>query len=52
VWIGSVGFEKFRQDFVAQTLALIAPSWPICTEFRAVAKQFQMLPNGKKRTKK
>ena len=40
--IGCVGFEKFWRDFVARTLALIAPGWPICTEFRAIAKRFQM----------
>ena len=38
VWIGCVRSEKFRRDFVARTFALIAPDWPICTEFSAVAK--------------
>ena len=34
--------KKFWRDFVARTLALIAPGWPICTEFRAITKRFQM----------
>ena len=36
VWIGHVRSDKFRHDFVARTFALIAPDWPICTEFGAV----------------
>ena len=45
VWIGRIRSDKFRWDFVARTFALIAPDWPICTEFSTVAKRSQMLPN-------
>jgi hypothetical protein len=55
--LGSIGmdrerrYEKFRHDFVVQTFALIAPVGAFCSKFRAVAKRFQMHPNGKEDTK-
>ena len=45
VWIGHVRSDKFRRDFVTWTFALVAPDWPICTEFSAVRKHSQMHPN-------
>ena len=42
--------EKFRHNFVAQTFTLIAPVWRVWSKFRAVAKRFQMHPNGKEGT--
>ena len=36
VWIWHVRSDKFRRDIVTRTFALIAPDWPICTEFSAV----------------
>ena len=45
VWIGRIRSDKFRRDFVARTFALIAPDWPIFTEFSAVTKRSQMHPN-------
>ena len=45
VWIGHVRNDKFRCDFVTWTFALVAPDWPICTEFSAVRKHSQMHPN-------
>ena len=50
-WIGSVRCEKSRRDFVARTLALIAPVDPFCTEFHAFTKRSQMHPNTMQRTK-
>jgi len=50
VWIGHVRSDKFRRDFVTQTFALIAPDWPIFTEFSAVAKLYQVHPNITKHT--
>ena len=46
MWIGSVRFEKFLWDFVARTLALIAPSWPI---LHRVSCSSEMVPNAPKR---
>ena len=46
MWIRSVGFEKFWQDFVAQTFALIAPGWPI---LHLVLCSSEMVPNAPKR---
>src|SRR6185436_14363500 len=45
VWVGHVRSDKFRRDIVTRTFALIAPDWPICTEFSAVIKRSQMHPN-------
>ena len=45
VWIGLVRSDKFRRDFVARIFALIAPDWPICTEFSAANKT---VPNAPK----
>ena len=45
-------FREILTGLFARTLALIVQGWPICTEFRAVAKRFQMHPNRKKHTKK
>jgi len=44
-WVGCVRCEKFQNDFMAQTCALIAPVQPICTEFRVVTKHCKMHPN-------
>ena len=46
MWIRSVHFEKFGQDFVAQTFALIAPGWPI---LHLVLCSSEMVPNAPKR---
>ena len=46
MWIGSIRFEKFWWDFVARTLALIAPSWPI---LHRVSCSSEMVPNAPKR---
>ena len=51
VWIWHGRSDKIRRDFVTRTFALVAPDWPICTEFSAVTKQSQMHPNIMKRTK-
>ena len=42
VWIGHVRSDKFRRDFVTQTLALIAPVQPI---FQRVSCSNEMVPN-------
>ena len=39
VWIGRIHSDKFRCDFVSRTYALIAPDWPICTEFSVATKR-------------
>ena len=46
MWIRSVHFEKFGQDFVAQNFALIAPGWPI---LHLVLCSSEMVPNAPKR---
>ena len=46
MWIRSVHFEKFGQDFVAQTFALIAPGWPI---LHRVLYRSETVPNAPKR---
>ena len=48
---GCIHCEKFQNDFMAQTCALIAPVQPICTKFRVVMKHCQMHPNTTRRTK-
>ena len=45
MWIGSVHFEKFWQDFVAQTFALIAPAHPILHRVSCI---YEMIPNTTK----
>ena len=49
--VGCIRGEKFQNDFLAQTCALIAPVQPFCTEFRVVMKHCQMHPNTTRRTK-
>ena len=44
-WIGWVHFEKSRHDFVARTLALIAPIHPI---LHRVSCSYEMIPNAPK----
>ena len=44
--IRSARFEKFCQDFVAQTFALIAPGWPILHRVLCSSKT---VPNAPKR---
>ena len=44
-WVGCIHCEKFQNNFVAQTCALIAQFNPFCTEFRVVRKHCQMHPN-------
>ena len=46
MWIRSVCFGKFWQDFVAQTFALIAPGWPI---LHRVLCSSETVPNAPKR---
>ena len=46
MWIGSVHFKKFWQDFVAQTFALIAPGWPILHRVLCIS---ETVPNAPKR---
>ena len=50
-WVGCIRCEKFQNDFMAQTCALIAPVQPFCTEFCVVTKHCQMHPNTTRRTK-
>src|SRR6185295_5598318 len=38
VWIGSVRSEKFKQDIVAQTFALIAPVWRVLHQVSCSSK--------------
>ena len=51
LWIGRVRSDKFRRDFVTRTFALVAPDWPVCTEFSAVTNLSQMHPNNTKYNK-
>jgi len=44
-WIGWVHCEKSRHDFVARTLALIAPVHPI---LHRVSWSYEMIPNAPK----
>ena len=46
MWIRSVHFEIFWQDFVAQTFALIAPGWPILHRVLCIS---ETVPNAHKR---
>ena len=46
VWIGSVLCEKFRQDIVARTFALIAPVWRILHQ---VSDSSEMVTNAPRR---
>ena len=46
VWIGSVLCEKFRQDIVARTFALIAPVWRVLHQ---VLCSSETVPNAPKR---
>src|SRR6185437_16899346 len=50
-WVGCIHCEKFQNDFMAQTCALIALVQPIFTEFRVVMKHCQMHPNTTRCTK-
>ena len=45
VWIWHGRSDKFRRDFLTRTFALVAPDWPICTEFSAATKRPEMHPN-------
>jgi len=45
VWIGCLGSEKFRSDFVARTFALIAPVRP---DLHRVSCSNEMVPNATK----
>ena len=47
MWIRSVHFEKFGQDFVAQTFALIAPGWPILHRISCIREMVPNAPKGK-----
>jgi len=47
MWIGSVCFEKFWRDFMAQTFALIAPGWPILHQFSCSSEMIQNAPERK-----
>src|SRR6185437_13372985 len=46
VWIGSICCEKFKQNIVARTVALIAPVCPILLR---VSCSSETVPNGPKR---
>ena len=50
-WVGCIRCQKFQNDFMAQTCALIALVQPIFTEFRVVMKYCHMHPNTTRRTK-
>ena len=50
-WVGCIRCEKFQNDFMAQTCALIAQFNLFCNEFRVVMKHSQMHPNTTRRTK-
>ena len=49
-WVGCIHCEKFQNDVMAQTCALIAPGQPICTKYRVVMKHCQMHPNTTRHT--
>ena len=44
-WIGCVRCEKYRRDFVAQTLDLIAPIHPV---LHRVSCSYETIPNASK----
>jgi hypothetical protein len=50
-WISCIRCEKFGNDFVAWTFALIAPVQPISHRVHAVTKWSQMHPNTTKHNK-
>ena len=47
MWIGSVCFEKFWLDFMAQTFALIAPGCPILHQVSCCSEMVQNAPERK-----
>ena len=47
MWIGSVCFEKFWRDFMAQTFALIAPGLPILHQGSCSSETVQNAPDQK-----
>ena len=47
MWIGSICFEKFWRDFMAQTFALIAPGWPILHQVSWNRETVQNAPERK-----
>ena len=51
VWIGSVRSEKFKQDIIAQTFALIAPIRPVLHRVLSSNEMVPDEPNTRNRTK-
>ena len=47
VWIGSVRSEKFQQDIVARTFALIAPVWRVLHQVSCSSETVQNAPEWK-----
>ena len=47
VWIGSVRSEKFSQDIVATTFALIAPVWRVLHHVSCSSETVQNAPERK-----
>jgi len=47
VWIGSVRSEKFKQDIIAQTFALIAPVWRVLHQVSCCSKTVPNAPKWK-----
>jgi hypothetical protein len=46
VWVRSVRYEKFKQNIVARTFALIAPAWLVLQHVSCSSKT---VPNARKR---
>jgi len=44
-WVGCIHYEKFQNDFMAQTYALIAPVQPV---LQRVSCSNEILPNAPK----
>ena len=47
VWIGSISSEKFKQDIIAQTFALIAPVWRVLHQVSCCSETAQKAPERK-----
>ena len=47
VWIGNVHCEKFEQDIVARTFALIAPVWRVLHQVSCSSETVQNAPERK-----
>ena len=52
VWIGSALCEKFRQDIVARTFALVAPVWRVLQHVLCSSETVPNAPNQKRNAPK